>query len=215
MQTGMGTSRELQLGAAAEHLVIADLILQGWAAFLAPAGMPYDVLADNGERIYRLQVKATGGTMTRPHQIRPFYRFGLRRGKGGSRRITEGNADHFAFVALDQRKIAYLPSSALILPSGQMVMAVEMKSKAIQHPEGAGQRKMMDLTLGRFVEDYSEFRPGSEVVLPSARSERWRSDVTVDQVVQMKESGLSARAIARALNCSHPLVTHLLKQSQS
>jgi hypothetical protein len=37
-----GLSTELQTGKAAEHLVCCDLILQGYSAFLADAGLPYD-----------------------------------------------------------------------------------------------------------------------------------------------------------------------------
>ena len=50
---------DLETGRAAEHLVVADLILSGYRAFLTEQGLPYDVVLDCGEKLYRLQVKAT------------------------------------------------------------------------------------------------------------------------------------------------------------
>lgn len=43
-------SKELQLGKAGEHLVCFDLINQGYNAFLADQGLPYDVVV--GEMKY-------------------------------------------------------------------------------------------------------------------------------------------------------------------
>src|SRR5687767_8883562 len=43
-----GLSTSLQLSKASEHLACAELILQGFNAFIVDAGLPYDILADRG-----------------------------------------------------------------------------------------------------------------------------------------------------------------------
>ena len=52
-------SNELQIGKAGEHLVCSDLILQGFNAFLADQGLPYDVVVDNDNKLWKIQVRAT------------------------------------------------------------------------------------------------------------------------------------------------------------
>jgi BioD-like phosphotransacetylase family protein len=47
----------LQIGKAGEHFVCYDLIINGVNAFLADQGLPYDVLADFGNNIKKIQVK--------------------------------------------------------------------------------------------------------------------------------------------------------------
>lgn len=48
----------LELGKAAEHLVAADLILQGYRCFLSDQGLPYDLVVDMAGQLIRLQCKA-------------------------------------------------------------------------------------------------------------------------------------------------------------
>lgn len=104
--------RALDLGKAAEHLVCADLILQGHKAYLSDQGLSYDLVVDTGERLVRLQIKATcfarNSNMTgRAERI--VYRFSVRRfGKGGQNRLSRIDCDIVALVALDIRAIAYL-----------------------------------------------------------------------------------------------------------
>jgi hypothetical protein len=107
----VGTSGDLELGKAAEHLVCADLILQGYRAFLSDQGLPYDVLVDVGERFVRIQVKATRGPKNPDPRTRASkgYFFHLRRaGKRGRRRYPADAFDIYALVAMDRRIIAYL-----------------------------------------------------------------------------------------------------------
>lgn len=146
----LGLSRELQIGKAAEHLVVADIILQGYSAFLADAGLPYDVVVDVDGALLRVQVKATmGGMPTRPH----VYRFGLRAGKGVRRRQS-GTADLFAFVALDTKAVAYVPSSVVSRPDGSYFLAVEFTSRS--EPVRVGQRGKMQ-GYGRRLSDFASF----------------------------------------------------------
>jgi hypothetical protein len=103
---------DLALGIAAEHLVCADLLLNGWRAFIADQNCPYDVAVDIKGRLIRLQVKAT--RCQRAIQQRgnskdvPAYMWHVRRaGKGGKRLYSAADFDLLALVAIDIRKIAY------------------------------------------------------------------------------------------------------------
>lgn len=67
---GLRMSRTTGFGNAAEHLVCADLLLNGWVAYLAGAGVPYNVLVDTGEVRLRVQVKSTLAAKTPTMQRR-------------------------------------------------------------------------------------------------------------------------------------------------
>lgn len=99
-------------GAAAEHLVCADLLLGGWKAILAAQMCAYDVAVDVGGRLVRVQVKSTyqprlvgGGPKTVQNSA---YQWTLKRTGKGSAYSSE-HCDVIALVALDTRRIAYLP----------------------------------------------------------------------------------------------------------
>ena len=107
---------DLAAGAAGEHLVCADLLLEGYRAFLADQNCPYDVAVDVGGRLIRIQVKSTRQAKAIPQRAehRPAYMWHVRRaGKGGARNYADGEFDLLALVALDCRRIAYLPPSKL------------------------------------------------------------------------------------------------------
>lgn len=106
---------DLAAGVAGEHLVCADLLLQGFRAFMADQNCPYDIAVDIGGRLIRLQVKSTRGSRSIPQRVGhfPAYMWHVRRaGKKGRRVYGEGEFDLLALVALDCRKVAYLPPSA-------------------------------------------------------------------------------------------------------
>lgn len=119
----------LELGKAAEHIVCADLILQGYRAFLSDQGLPYDVLLDLDGRIIRIQVKSTtrlrnyNGGGVNPRYV---YHFDVRRrGKGTAKRLSDKDCDIVALVALDLRVTAYLPieiikNTVQLLPPGEL-----------------------------------------------------------------------------------------------
>lgn len=105
---------DLAAGAAGEHLVCADLLMHGYRAFLADQNCPYDVAVDVGGRLIRIQVKATRKAKSLPQRAGhfPAYMWHVRRaGKGGARVYANGEFDLLACVALDVRKVAYLPPS--------------------------------------------------------------------------------------------------------
>lgn len=105
---------DLAAGSAGEHLVCADLLLAGYVAFLADQNCPYDVALDIGGKLVRIQVKTTRMARAIPQRKGhfPAYLWHVRRaGKGGRRVYGVGEFDLLALVALDSRRIAYLPPS--------------------------------------------------------------------------------------------------------
>ncbi len=103
----MNLSRELQLGKAGEHLVCFDLISQGFSAFLADQGLPYDVLLDLNGVIKRIQVK-TCSQIRSYGKSKDVYRFSLRNGKKALRSINADNLDYIAFVLADIKIVQYI-----------------------------------------------------------------------------------------------------------
>lgn len=106
-------SYALELGKAAEHIVCADLILQGYRAFLSDQGLPYDVLLDLDGKIVRVQVKAScfpRNVNAAGRNPRIAYSFSIRRrGKHHTSSLTFNDCDIVALVALDIRAVAYIP----------------------------------------------------------------------------------------------------------
>jgi hypothetical protein len=105
---------DLSAGAAGEHLVCADLLMMGARAFLSDQNCPYDVAVDIGGRLIRVQVKTTREPRAIPQRVnhRAGYMWHVRRaGKGGKRVYQSDEFDMLALVALDCRRIAYMPPS--------------------------------------------------------------------------------------------------------
>lgn len=92
-------------------MVCADLILKGFVAFPSEQGLPYDVLMDTGEKIFRVQVKTTTAPRVVPQRLNPSqaYIFNIKRaGKNGKTRYSMMEIDLFALVCLDTKQIGYL-----------------------------------------------------------------------------------------------------------
>lgn len=102
----------IEIGTAAEYLVLADLLLAGVRAFPTAPGLPYDIVAEVDGRLIRIQVKSTQAPRAvpdRPGSGDSYFFWCRRAGKGGKRRIGNDEFDLLALVALDIRQIAYLP----------------------------------------------------------------------------------------------------------
>lgn len=111
---------DLELGKAAEHLVVADLILSGYRAYLTEQGLPYDVVLDHHGGLYRVQVKASRCAKRMPQRAShtPGYLYHVRRaGKRGRRKYGDDEFDILALVAMDVRIVAYLPLQERVLQS--------------------------------------------------------------------------------------------------
>ena len=104
------------VGRAGEFLVCAELAIAGYECFLAEGRLPYDVIADVGGQIVRIQVKTTSGVKPCPQRknYTPVYAFQARRvGKMQRKGYEPGQADLVAYVALDRRVIAFMPAEKI------------------------------------------------------------------------------------------------------
>lgn len=149
-------SKELQIGKVGEHLVCADLILRGYNAFLSDQGLPFDVIIEHDGKIKSVQVKTTMGLIKYNNIY--VYRFGIRCGKRGSRAIKINSVDYFAFVALDIKSIAYIPSIDIMSNDTHFKQLIELRTLRQDYPvrvysNGTIQNKKR----GSYFEDYSEF----------------------------------------------------------
>lgn len=151
---------ELQIGKAGEYLVCADLLSKGFNAFPSDQGLNYDVIVDHGGRLFKIQVKTT--LRHRQHDKRPAhngqYRFSIRCGLKGRRKVDSVDCDVFAFVAMDRKLIAYLPYSALTCPLGRVKQIIEFKTREIAYPGRSYSNGTVRAAFGKFMEDYADFR---------------------------------------------------------
>lgn len=172
----MTLSRELQLGKAAEHLVCGDLILQGFNAFLADQGLPYDIIVDTEEGFKTIQVKSTLRKSKFDLIDRGLiYRFNTKRAKHGSRRLDHTRIDYIAFMALDNKKIAYIPISYLLNKSSEVIVGIEFKDRNEVYELYPG--KPRQFRYSKYIDDHSVFpehstltRPKLETILEQGES---------------------------------------------
>jgi len=107
----MRTSNEMQTGKAGEYIVCADLIIKGFVAYLSEQGLPYDVVLDNGNKLFRIQVKTTEKPREIPQRNKKTfaYIFNIKRnGSGGQTKYGDNEIDLFALVCLDTMTVGYL-----------------------------------------------------------------------------------------------------------
>lgn len=149
-------SLQLQRGKAGEHLVCADLIMQGFNAFLADQGLPFDVVVDTPAGLRKVQVKSTQGLKSCGKSL-DVFRFNMKSGKGSTHRVRD--ADVFAFVALDTRQIAYMQVAALqSQQGGGVVTLVELRTRAREYKGRTYSNGTVRDRYGRFIEDFKEFK---------------------------------------------------------
>lgn len=99
------------LGKAGEHLVCADLFLNGWVATMAAEGQSYDIIAERDGYMIRVAVKSTQEARPRRSGARDAYCFQtLRRMPVNRKRLqyTRAEADLVALVALDIKRVGYI-----------------------------------------------------------------------------------------------------------
>lgn len=113
----MENINDLQIGKAGEYLVCADLILQGYVAFPSEQGLPFDVVLNTNGKLWKIQVKTTREAKHIPQRKTdiPAYIFHIgingnaTKGKKRRTKYDASQVDIFALVALDTKRIAYLP----------------------------------------------------------------------------------------------------------
>jgi len=87
---------DMQAGKAGEYLVCADLIAKGFIAYPSEQGLPYDVVLDVGNRLLKVQVKATRTHKQTPQRVSNInsYAFNIKRcGKGNKSTVTNESCD--------------------------------------------------------------------------------------------------------------------------
>lgn len=113
----MRKSNELQIGKAGEYIVCADLIIQDYIAFPSEQGLPYDIIMDSGEKLFRVQVKTTLEPRKIPQRNKDSYAyiFNIQRhgNQNNLRKYNNTEVDFFALVALDSKQIAYIPNEEM------------------------------------------------------------------------------------------------------
>ena len=104
---------DLQIGKAGEYLVCADLILKGHIAFPSEQGLSYDVVADINGKLIKIQVKTTRKSKYIPQRKSPIpayiFHIGINGKRGRRKKYAKGSVDLFALVAIDTKRIAYIP----------------------------------------------------------------------------------------------------------
>lgn len=109
----MENINDLQIGKAGEYLVCADLILNGYVAFLSEQGLPFDVVLECHGKLLRVQVKSTRKSKSIPQRKTDIRAYTFHIGNNGKmnrrKKYEKEQVDIFALVALDTKRIAYLP----------------------------------------------------------------------------------------------------------
>ena len=143
----------IAIGAAGEHMVCADLILQGHRASIAAAQLPYDIVLDVSGRLLRVAVKATRFPKARAGRMgsRPCYLFSITRTKSPVKRYTAAHTDLIALVALDIRRVAYFAITEAV--TIQHIDSPEHATGTNKYgPKGVRRRQFDDLPLARALE---------------------------------------------------------------
>lgn len=142
------------IGKAGEFLVCFDLTLQGFDVSLASRNHAYDIVADRGDRIVRVQVR-TCSKMGNYGKQKNVYRFSTRTGRHGVRRASAAAFDLYAFVALDIRKVAYFSPREMLTSDGHVKQTVDLHSAAFppvgrSYPNGTVRK----VDWGRYIDDF-------------------------------------------------------------
>ena len=154
----MGLSKELQIGKAGEHLVCCDLILQGYNAFLADQGLPFDIVIEKNGVLKKVQVKTTTKLNTYK-KAKNIYRFNLKCGRGSRSRAREIDCDYYAFVALDIKEIAYIPMKEMRARNGKLKQTMDFKSRRIKYSGRVySNGTIRKPEWGKYLQDYGKFK---------------------------------------------------------
>src|SRR3989304_10435109 len=104
----MKTINDMQVGHIGVFLVCANLIEKGYNAFPTNEGLPFDVIHDADNDMYRIQVKSTREEQIMPQRIKeiPAYIFNVKKHKNYNPDLD--SVDIYALVDLKSKTVAYL-----------------------------------------------------------------------------------------------------------
>jgi hypothetical protein len=142
----------LQIGKAGEHFVCYDLIINGVNAFLADQGLPYDVLADFGNNIKKIQVKTVTKKTILSKGGKEVYQFNLEGTKNNIGRTSAKNFDYLAFVFLDLKKIQYMRVGRIKKENGYLIQSIYFRIK------DNSRRKKAKYIIGNFNDLYEDIK---------------------------------------------------------
>ena len=151
-------SKELQTGKAGEHFVCFDLIMQGYNAFLADQGLPFDIIVEENGLLKTIQVKSASKLFS-CGKAKDIYRYGLRVGRGGKSVQNDVKCDFYAFVALDIKSIAYIPSKEMMSRNGMLKITMDFKSRDIKYKGRVySNGTIRKPEWGKYLQDYNVFK---------------------------------------------------------
>lgn len=123
-------SKELEIGRAGEYFAVFSLISQGYTSYLSDQGLAYDILVDVDGTVMRGKVKSTlrKGDFGKSKNA---YRFGTRRAKKSTRLAMICDCDFYAFVSIEDKKVAFILSKNLEskINPGSIVQTIDFSSK--------------------------------------------------------------------------------------
>lgn len=154
------SSTELELGKCGEYFAIFSLMKQGFVAYLSDQGLPYDVVVDVNGQLFRGQVKST--LCLRDYgKSKQVYRFGTRSAKKSIRKTSIRSCDFYAFVAVNDQKIAFLSSKEIesSLHKGYAKQTIEFRSESVNYkPKTYSTGKVISYHAALVMENFSSFQ---------------------------------------------------------
>ncbi|MGU9775761.1 hypothetical protein ACV3J7_05050 [Salmonella enterica] len=150
---------ELEMGKCGEYYAIFKLAKQGFVCFPSDQGLPYDIVVEHGGRLLKGQVRSTL-RMRDCGKSKNVYRFSTRTGKGGFRATSLNLCDFYAFVAIEDEKIAFMSTAELASTKnpGKLIQTMEFRSSSGIYPGrfySNGTQRMLDYS--RNIESYEDF----------------------------------------------------------
>ena len=106
-------SKEMKIGKIGEYLVCADLLEKGFIAYPVEYGLPYDVILQVENKLFKVQVKTTMKPRKVPQRSKDTYAYIFNGSACGKKHQSEYNKceiDVFALVAVDNKQIGYVKS---------------------------------------------------------------------------------------------------------
>ncbi|HDU2896787.1 TPA: hypothetical protein ACPY9W_004570 [Klebsiella aerogenes] len=129
------SSAEIEIGRTGEFFTLFALAKQGFQCCLSAQMLPYDIVVDVGDMVLRGQVKSTlrHGDFGKSRSV---YRFSMRCGKGSKNPREISCTDFYAFVAIEDEKIAFIPSPLLESKNipGMVMQMIELRSSDMKLP---------------------------------------------------------------------------------
>ncbi|MCY2161672.1 hypothetical protein OW894_24825 [Klebsiella pneumoniae] len=154
-----GYVSELEMGKCGEYYAIFKLAKQGFVCFPSDQGLPYDIVVEANGALLKGQVRSTL-KMRDYGKSKSVYRFGMRTGKGNGRATPMNWSDFYAFVVIEEEKIAFMTTTELASAKnpGVLIQTMEFRSASGIYPGriySNGTQRMLDYS--RNIESYEDF----------------------------------------------------------